>query len=412
MNALPQQPGAAHLGPASDSTSHHRCDSAHHSEATSPGKSAAPPDLPEAELLQRQARQLEEHLKERLRELDRREAQIHASCAQLESDLRIARMWWLDHQRELQEHEQLPSRQEQRPGYRKTRRTVVTPAATQPLDLDKQQLTDLAALRINLGLADSPVSTEEQVHPLPHNTAENQRDIHEPTLHSALEDLAQHASQLQADQRALAQERLAWQQERIDQETKLKHREQQLEERTTRVAQRLWQRRSLLSRMNKTAADWHEQAMRRHRESLELRLVAEQLYHDLQVTVPAGQLRNKRQAAHQQLEQHYRDRETAVQQRQMALDQRTVQLHQQQAELAKQRTAILHAAESRHLELAQLTARLVEREHQLAQREQLLLQQRHTWKNNQYQHQQTLYQLLKGNACAATPPSPGSSHRQ
>ena len=412
MNALPQQPDATNLDPACDSNSGHRYDSAHYSRVPSPDHNATPTDLPEAELLQRQAQQLETHLKQRLRELDRREAQVHASCAQMESDLRIARMWWLDHQRELQEHTQLSSRHVKRSGDGDTQPAAVTRATKRPIDSDEQQLTDLETLRINLGLAESPETTTKQGHPSPHNTEASLGDIHEATLHTALETLRHDASRLHADQRTLAQEREAWHQERMDQEAELKHREQQLEEKVTRVAQRLRQRRVLLSRMSKTGAAWHEQAVQHHRESLEARLVAEQLYHDLQAAIPSGQLRDKRQAAQRRLEQHYHNRETAAQQHQLVLNQQTAQLHRQQAELAKQRATILQEAESQRLKIAQLTARLEERQRQLDQREQRLHQQRQTWQNEQYQQQQTLYQLLKERVYLPTPPAATVNRRK
>jgi len=408
MNALPHQPDATNLDPARDSNSGHRYDSAHYHRVPSAGHHGAPTDLPEAELLQRQAQQLEEHLKQRLRELDRREAQVHAACAQMESDLRIARMWWLDRQRELHEHEQLSSRPVKRSEDDNTQPAAVTQATKRPIVSDEQQLTELETLRINLGLAESPVPTRKQGHPSPHNTEASPGAIHESTLHTALETLKHNASRLHADQRAFAQERAAWQQDRMDQEAELKHREQQLEEKITRAAQRLRQRRALLSRMSKTGAVWHEQAVQHHRESLEARLVAEQLYHDLQATVPSGQLRDKRQAAHRRLEQHYHNRETAAQQRHLVLNQQTAQLHRQQAELAKQRATILQEAERQRLKIAQLTARLVDRQRELDQREQRLLQQRQTWQNEQYQQQQTLYQLLKERAYVPMPPADGS----
>src|SRR5205814_2206614 len=45
------------------------------------------------EQLQLQVAQLAGHLRERLREVDRREATLNARVAQLESDLRSARLW-------------------------------------------------------------------------------------------------------------------------------------------------------------------------------------------------------------------------------------------------------------------------------------------------------------------------------
>ena len=411
MTALPQQPGVIQRDPANDSNSHHRCDSAHHSSAPSSGDNAVPTGIPEAELLQRQARQLEEHLQLRLRELDRREAQIHASCAQLESDMRNARMWWLNHQRELQVGEQVPAHGKAPPADLNIPRGVQASATEQPLEPVEYRPADLKTLRINLGFGDPPWFKAKQGYASHHDPTESRREQHEPTLRATLETLKQHADQLRADQQAFANERAAWRLEQRAREENLKHREQELEKKTTRVAQRLWERRTLLSQMNKSAAAWHETAVQRHHESLELRLVAEQLFHDLKATIPAGQLRDKREAAHRQLEQHYQDREIVSHQRQVTLNRQIAQLQRQQIELANQRTATLQEIEQQHLNLAQLSTRLAEQQRQLDQREQMLLQQRHTWQNEQYQQLQTLYQLLRGETLETTLP-PNSSPRE
>ena len=76
--------------------------------------------------------------------------------------------------------------------------------------------------------------------------------------------------------------------------------------------------------------------------------------------------------------------------------------------LRQQRATILQESERQRLKITQLTARLVDRQRQLDQREQRLLQQRQTWQNEQYQQQQTLYQLLKERAYVPMPPADGS----
>ena len=74
-----------------------------------------PSPLPEAsalvwteDLLSRlrvQGRQLAERLRERQRELDSRAAQGHAQTAELENEVRAARLWWIERQQELADRE-------------------------------------------------------------------------------------------------------------------------------------------------------------------------------------------------------------------------------------------------------------------------------------------------------------------
>ena len=405
MNALPSKPGATRRNSSSASTTRQRCDSAHDSSASSTGQPSVPPQAPlEFELMQRQAKQLEEHLKQRLHELDRREAQLHASCAQMESDLRIARMWWLNHEGELREHEQAISVQKEPVGEGGPRIAAAECSAKQNAGSVEDRVTELKALRGNLGHTDQHMAPKEQTPPSSNNDPASQQGKHEPTFHAALQAFAQHSDQLNADQQALAEEREALRQERIHQEATLKHREHQLEEKVSRAARRLWQRRATLTQISKTIAKWREQAMLRHRESLELRLVVEHLYHDLQGAVPAAQLRDKRQALRRQLEEKYDDAKTALKQRRTALDKQARHIHRQQAELEKNRAALLQQADSRRLELEKLTARLVKRQDQLDQSEQSLLRQHRAWQIERQQQRQTIHQLLDTLASGQAPP--------
>ena len=57
------------------------------------------------EQLQLEAAQLAEHLRERLCEIDRREAMVHARVAQLESDLRTSRIWLAERHAEFESRE-------------------------------------------------------------------------------------------------------------------------------------------------------------------------------------------------------------------------------------------------------------------------------------------------------------------
>src|SRR5262249_20838470 len=57
------------------------------------------------EQLQLQVSQLAGHLRERLCEVDRREAAVNARTSQLESDLRESRMWLRERELEFQERE-------------------------------------------------------------------------------------------------------------------------------------------------------------------------------------------------------------------------------------------------------------------------------------------------------------------
>jgi hypothetical protein len=63
------------------------------------------------EQLQLQVAQLAGHLRERLREVDRREAAVNARASQLESDLRASRIWLRERENDFQQREQELKRQ-------------------------------------------------------------------------------------------------------------------------------------------------------------------------------------------------------------------------------------------------------------------------------------------------------------
>src|SRR5262245_24531166 len=62
-------------------------------------------EIARREQLELQADQLSEHLRQRLVEVDRREAQLNARVAQLESDLRTSRVWLREQEHEFAERE-------------------------------------------------------------------------------------------------------------------------------------------------------------------------------------------------------------------------------------------------------------------------------------------------------------------
>jgi hypothetical protein len=88
-----------------------RIDPAHQAAAAPSAEPAADaPATPEAEAEQwrTQANQLAEHLRARQKDLDHREAELNARSAQLESDLRCARLWLSERIAELQERAAAP----------------------------------------------------------------------------------------------------------------------------------------------------------------------------------------------------------------------------------------------------------------------------------------------------------------
>jgi len=99
-------------------SSHRSCDQGASSEAVAP----VPPELvaaaggraPElaAQQLRAQARQLSQYLRDRLRDIDQREAELNARIAHFESELAVSRLWLRERLVEFENREQELRRQE------------------------------------------------------------------------------------------------------------------------------------------------------------------------------------------------------------------------------------------------------------------------------------------------------------
>jgi hypothetical protein len=360
---------------------------------------------PEArrEQLDLQAAQLGDHLRERLRGVDRREAQLNARAAQLEADVRASRVWLREREHEFQEREtQLQQQVDDLLGQGSA---AAGESEQHDLGATRQQLAERehqTTLKEN-ELRERRLETERQAAALRHSqqlweqertrqeeelarererlTAENRSQEAEQNARSAEreEALAAQASQLQLAAAELAADRQAWEERRrlqaaaLDQ--RIKTAEGQLAERRDRQdARDQWlaeQRAGLDQLRGKVVA--------LHRQALEMRLLAEQLWSQtggrlasLEATQAIAQLRIK-------LAEHYRLEEQSLSEKReqlVALGQRLTDQHR---ELGQLREGLKGWLAARQTEIESQAAALAERELALDRQQETLVAERRAW---------------------------------
>jgi hypothetical protein len=360
---------------------------------------------PEArrEQLDLQAAQLGDHLRERLRGVDRREAQLNARMAQLEADLRASRVWLREREHEFEEREtQLKQQVEDLLG-RKTADGGDT--KEQDLDAARQELTERehqVTLKEN-ELRERRFETERQAAALRHSQQlwEQERSRQEAELARERDRLsteirqqvAEREEQLAEREQAIAQQaglldreaaelvadRQAWEERRRMQaaalDEQIRTTESQLTERRDRQDARdqwLQEQRAALDQLRGEVSTLHRQA-------LEMRLMAEQLWSQtggrlapLEATQSIAHLRLK-------MAEHYRLEEQSLAEKKeqlVALGQHVTDQHR---ELTQLREGLKGWLTARQEEIEQQAAGLAEREAALDRQQESLVAERRSW---------------------------------
>jgi hypothetical protein len=205
--------------------------------------------------------------------------------------------------------------------------------------------------------------------------------------------LREHAAQLDRDQAALAAERRAWE------EQKSRERQELQSEKHARLAeidshqQRLDARQDWLERQKAGVEQLRSEVLALHRQSLEMRLVAEQLWSQItgrlsptEATHTIAQLRLKL-AEQFQLEE---DNLEAKRRELVALGERIAGQH---AELKQLQSGLREWATARQAEIEQQAAELVQRELALDVAHDEHRQAQHTWQADRRRLEQQLREL-------------------
>jgi hypothetical protein len=378
------------------------------------------------EQLQLQVAQLAGHLRERLREVDRREASVNARIAQLESDLRSARLWLRERELAFQERETELLRQ-----IEELQERAVPAAASSDGEIDligidlidnEARLAEIAERERDLGLKEDDLRERrfefdrqaaalghaQQVWQQQHEREEQQlrqdreqmnRDLHElvaqheQQLRTAELLVAEQAKELDQERSALAQERRSWEEQRARQRQAIDELRSSAESEAADRRTRLQARQEWIERQKAGLDQVRDEALRLHRQSLEMRLLAEQLWSQInRALMPAdaaqavAQLRLK-------LAEQYRVEEEQLAARQEELIELSEKIAGQHRELTQLKGGIREWATARQAEIEQQAATLVERELALDAQQEEFRQAQQSWTADRRRYEQQIRDL-------------------
>lgn len=210
-----------------------------------------------ADQLQRQSMELGDRLQQRQRELDQREASFHAQIAQLESELRSARLVQQELQEELLARAQTIKRREE--------------------ELDREAADLLHAESAQRAEAGEQFTSASQLNETAKLTAEQWRrritelDRSEHQLQAQLSDLAH-------KQQALDKERQVLIEANAKRDERVKRERQEEQHRFENELMRLRKRQEEVERRAISVQQLHQDTCNTYRETLELRIATEQIW--------------------------------------------------------------------------------------------------------------------------------------
>src|SRR5262245_36295981 len=274
---------------------------------------------PEArsEQLQHEAAQLAGHLRERLRDVDRREARLNARVGQLEGELRAARLWYREREQAFQnrESELLQQIEElQQNAAPPVIATVETDALADEarraqLDEREQQQTlrenEVRERRFEIerqavALRHAQQLWQQQHTHQQHELADERRRLEEEferrlsereeLLRSAEAILDAQSRELEQDRATLTAERQHWRQHKAREEQEIETQQQSLGAQDASRRGQLVARQEWIERQRASLEQVRGEIVSLHRQSLEMRLLAEQLWSQTSSRIPPAEI--------------------------------------------------------------------------------------------------------------------------
>jgi hypothetical protein len=366
------------------------------------------------EQLETQAGQLATHLQEQLRELEYREALQNARAAELDNDFRRARLWITETSAELterestiaaaeaklaiepQEAERLPLAGADAVALVERERQIV---AKENYLRERRQLIEREAGDLHHARVEWECSREEERAELSKERAAIREELETElsgraaALSKGEVLLAEHARELEKDRQALTQERADWQRQKAaDQETIALQRQQaetELEQRRTRLATR------------ETALDQQQGAIEQlrceitaaHRQSIEMRLMAEQLWAQVQGRMPPAEITQSIAQLRLKLAEQYRLEQQGLAEQKQELLRLAEKVAEQSGTLRTQRQELQTWFAAREEEIEHHAKLLVTREQELLEQSDQLRAVESRWNSDRRQLEQELREM-------------------
>ncbi len=396
------------------------------------------------EQLQLQVAQLAGHLRERLREVDRREATLNARVAQLENDLRVSRLWLSERELTFQEREnelkqqvdELHERLEARRDERNERELAIVDAEAAAAELSERELQirtredevrerrfevdrQAAALRHSQQLWEQERERQaNQLHAerrqletesaqwreqLERETTEarEQREqeqaeymrLREEQLQAAESLISEQATSLDHDREAMIAERIAWDEQKRRQKQAIDELRQTAEDELADRRNRLEARQQWIERQKAGLEQVRDEALRLHRQSLEMRLLAEQLWAQITASLAPAEVTQAIAELRLKLSEQYKIEEQLLVGRRDELLKLSEKIAQQHREVELLRDGVRQWGFSRQAEIERQASALVQRELTLDQQQDAFKDRELAWHGQRRHYEQQIREL-------------------
>ncbi len=326
------------------------------------------------EQLERHARELGNQLQDQQRMLDRRQAEFNARLAQMENELRTARLIQREKEQELAERE----------TEFQTRWHVL-----------REQATDVATAELALQ-ADGQERRLDDSYNRDHLKRSLERwkqrlkelDKSELQLQAQLADAASERERLEAERAELEQQRIKLQQ-RGDRDRN--RTDQQIEKQMAAVqrqADQVERRRTALQQL-------HADVTRMYRDALEMRICTEELWGRLAEKVSPAQLTKGLAELRRKLTDQFHLASQSLSEQRRELHELVTRLETQHSEISQQREKIQQWLSRRHTEIERQAARLVGREQELDRQRAEIEKAESSWAEQRRDYEETIRQLRR-----------------
>ncbi|HUY88506.1 MAG TPA: hypothetical protein VMV10_07215 [Pirellulales bacterium] len=320
----------------------------------------------EAVLLQAQAEQLAQHLRSRQEDLDRREAQLNARCAEFDQEVRTARLWLSERQQELAQREDDMLARERALAAGAAQRSAAADG-----DCEERRIAEENALRARFEeLAERERCLIE---------AETSLSAQQAETAAFERELQQRREQLEAQAR-LDRRRLAEIQRKNDSE--LARKKLGVE----RQSEQLDHRRAAVERSR-------QDLLRLQREALELRLAAEELRAELEGSLAPAAVERSLSALRGRLGEYYRLEAASAAEERAELESLKTELAAEAERWSGRQQDLQQWATARQAEFDERAARLEAREQELDRLEKSRQEQQQLWRAERFNQQQLIRRL-------------------
>jgi len=388
-----------------------------------------------AQRLRTQAAQLAAHLGARQQELDHREGELNARAAELDRDLRTARLWLAEREADLNGRDEEAAARERQVVQRLARLAVAetaqegraqTPEAIAgreeglqrreaALQLEQQQLDARREVSLQLvrqllaGVERQRQAVEQHAQKIGQRSAQPSPELlaREESLRRRAEDLEARTRNLTLVESRLAearveaqrlcdellQQRSQLQEDALAQRERLAAEHRQAIDELERKRQAVERRADHADHRHTALEQLRGELERMHRETLEIRLATEELWVRLSGAAPPAALSRSLGRIRSKLAEHYCQADAELRGQKEELEGLRRQMIEQHAKLVEHKRQVERWAAARLEQAEQQAARLVAREDQLRAREAELQDQSHRWRAERLEFQHEIRRL-------------------